>query len=48
MELNSNQSLLERNAYVALYDPHYTDLARYILYNNGTKEDAEDKQTVTT
>lgn len=32
----------ERNAYLALYDQYFNDLARYILHNNGSKEDAED------
>lgn len=48
MESNSDRLLLsqlkanDRNAYITLYDHYYADLAKYILHNNGTREDAED------
>jgi RNA polymerase sigma factor (sigma-70 family) len=48
METNSDRLLFaqlrknERNAYITLYDQYFNDLARYILNNNGSREDAED------
>ncbi len=32
----------ERSAYITLYDDYYPELARYVLRNNGTRQDAED------
>lgn len=47
-QIEQDRMLLERlkeneqNAYVSLYRLYYPDLARFVLHNSGSREDAED------